>query len=119
MPELNKYFKIEKIKKEDRLRISRIGTMKIEMHRPAEGAIKKEARQYYAVFITIMEKSIPEVKDTNASINILNEDYISNPAIRKTSNCTILNIANMPAIYRVSISSIIKSTFPCFYQAIR
>ena len=62
-------FKIETIKKEDRLRISRIGTMKIEPHRKMEGtiktlSIKREAGKSYAIFSTETEKAIPRIKDT-------------------------------------------------------
>ena len=54
----------------DRLRVSRIGTMRIELHRKMEGiiktlAIKREGGNYYAVFTTINEIKVPEVKDTN------------------------------------------------------
>ena len=65
-PQDNGSFSIE----QNRLRVSRIGTMKIELHRSIEGqiktmTIKKEAGDYYAVFTTVIEKIIPEVKDTN------------------------------------------------------
>ena len=65
-PQDNGSFSIEK----NRLRISRIGTMKIELHRAIEGqiktlTIKREAGKYYAVFTTSTEKVIPEVKNTN------------------------------------------------------
>ncbi|MCL4365108.1 MAG: transposase [Candidatus Marsarchaeota archaeon] len=68
-PQDNGSFSIEKIKKEDRLRVSRIGTMKIEFHRPIGGkikmlSIKREAGNYYAIFITSTETAIPKVKDT-------------------------------------------------------
>ena len=54
------------------LRISRIGTMKIELHRQIEGTIKtltikKEANQYYAIFTTIQESEIPKVENTKSS----------------------------------------------------
>ncbi|MCL4365523.1 transposase [Candidatus Marsarchaeota archaeon] len=54
----------------DRLRVSRIGTMRIELHRKIEGiiktlAIKREGGNYYAVFTTINDIKVPEVKDTN------------------------------------------------------
>ncbi|MCL4364832.1 helix-turn-helix domain-containing protein, partial [Candidatus Marsarchaeota archaeon] len=68
-PQDNGSFSIEKIKKEDRLRVSRIGTMKIEFHRPIGEktktlSIKREAGNYYAIFITSTETAIPKVKDT-------------------------------------------------------
>ncbi|MCL4364736.1 transposase, partial [Candidatus Marsarchaeota archaeon] len=54
----------------DRLRVSRIGTMRIELHRKMEGiiktlAIKREGGNYYVVFTTINDIKVPEVKDTN------------------------------------------------------
>jgi len=69
-PQDNGSFRIESIKKEDRLRVSRIGTMKIELHRPIEGkiktlTIKKKAGEYYAIFTTVNEITVPEVADTN------------------------------------------------------
>ena len=65
-PQDNGAFSIEK----NRLRVSRIGTMKIELHRPIEGkiktlTIKRDAGQYYAIFSAISEIKLPEVKDTN------------------------------------------------------
>ena len=65
-PQDNGSFSIRK----DRLRVSRIGTMPIELHRKIEGmiktlAIKREGRNYYAVFTTVNEIKIPEVKNTN------------------------------------------------------
>ena len=65
-PQDNGSFSIRK----DRLRVSRIGTMRIELHRKIEGAIKtlaikREGRDYYAVFTTITDIKIPEVKNTN------------------------------------------------------
>ena len=68
-PQDNGSFSTEKIKKEDRLRVSRIGTMKIELHRPIEGkiktlSIKREAGKYYAIFTTSTETAIPKIKDT-------------------------------------------------------
>jgi len=69
-PQDNGSFKIEKKRKEDRLRVSRIGTMKIELHRPIEGqiktmTIKREAGKYYAIFSAVHDCTIPQVKDTN------------------------------------------------------
>ena len=65
-PQDNGSFSIRK----DRLLVSRIGTMRIELHRKIEGkiktlAIKREGRNYYAVFTTINDIKVPEVKDTN------------------------------------------------------
>ncbi len=65
-PQDNGSFSIRK----GRLRVSRIGTMPIDLHRKIEGtiktlAIKREGRNYYAVFTTINEIKIPEVKNTN------------------------------------------------------
>jgi putative transposase len=55
-PQYNGSFSIEK----NRLRVSRIGTMKVEMHRKVDGkiktlAIKKEAGKYYAIFTAVRE----------------------------------------------------------------
>ena len=65
-PQDNGSFSIEK----NRLRVSRIGTMKIELHRSIEGTIKtlsvkKNAGDYYAIFSTIQEIEIPRIKNTN------------------------------------------------------
>ena len=65
-PQDNGSFSIRK----DRLRVSRIGTMRIEMHRKIEGtiktlAIKRGGRDYYAVFTTINHIKVPEVDDIN------------------------------------------------------
>jgi len=65
-PQDNGSFSIKK----DRLRVSRIGTMRIELHRKIEGAIKtlaikREGRDYYAVFTTINDIKVPKVKNTN------------------------------------------------------
>ena len=64
-PQDNGSFSIKK----GRLRVSRIGTMRIELHRKVEGtiktlAIKREGKDYYAVFTTINEIKVPEVNDT-------------------------------------------------------
>ncbi|EQD57742.1 IS605 family transposase OrfB, partial [mine drainage metagenome] len=53
-----------------RLRVSRIGTMKIELHRQIEGTIKmltikKEAGNYYAIFTAIKEIEPQKINDTN------------------------------------------------------
>jgi putative transposase len=69
-PQNNGSFKIERIKKEDRLRISRIGTVKIKLHRKIEGkiktmSIKREAGKYYATFSTEYDVSIPKIENTS------------------------------------------------------
>jgi putative transposase len=56
--------------KKSRLRVSRIGTMPIDLHRKIEGTIKtltikREGRNYYAVFTAINDIKVPEVKNTN------------------------------------------------------
>ena len=65
-PQDNGSFSIEK----DRLRVSRIGTMKIEMHRDIGGGIKaltikREAGDYYAIFTTEQIIDPPRIDDTN------------------------------------------------------
>ena len=65
-PQDNGSFSIRK----DRLRVSRIGTMGIELHRKIDGeiktlAIKREGGNYYAVFTTINEIKVPQVENTN------------------------------------------------------
>jgi len=65
-PQDNGSFSIRK----GRLRVSRIGTMPIDLHRKIEGtiktlAIKRKGKKYYAVFTTINEIKVPEVKNTN------------------------------------------------------
>ncbi len=65
-PQNNGAFSIENA----RLRISRIGTMKIEIHRLIEGKIKtliikREAGKYYAIFTAIKEIELPKINDTN------------------------------------------------------
>lgn len=52
------------------LRLTKIGGVRIELHRPIEGmtktlTIKREAGQYFAVFSTISEMEPPKVKDAN------------------------------------------------------
>lgn len=66
-PQDNGSFSIEK----DRLRVARIGTMKIELHRKIEGRvktliIKKEVGNYYAIFTTIKEAEVPKIEDTKS-----------------------------------------------------
>ncbi|MCL5105793.1 MAG: transposase [Candidatus Marsarchaeota archaeon] len=70
-PQDNGSFKIERIKKGVRLRVSRIGTMRIELHRAIEGriktlSIKREAGEYFAIFSVETETEIPEIKDNNS-----------------------------------------------------
>ncbi len=65
-PQDNGSFSIEK----GRLRVSRIGTMKIELHRRMVGVvkiltIKKEAGRYYAIFIVVKEIECPKIEDIN------------------------------------------------------
>ncbi len=65
-PQDNGSFSIRK----GRLRVSRIDTMRIDLHREIEGTIKtlsvkREGKNYYAVFTTINEVRVPEVKNTN------------------------------------------------------
>ena len=65
-PQDNGSFSIRK----GRLRVSRIGTMPIDLHRKIEGTIKtlvikREGKNYYAVFTTINEIKISEVENTN------------------------------------------------------
>ena len=63
-------FRIDRERKSHMLRMSKIGRVRIGLHRPIEGTIKtltikKEAGDYYAVFSTIDEIEPPKVKDTN------------------------------------------------------
>ncbi|MDE1857318.1 MAG: transposase [Candidatus Micrarchaeota archaeon] len=65
-PQDNGSFSIRK----SRLRVSRIGTMPIHLHRKIEGtiktlAIKGEGKDYYAVFTTINDVKAQEVRNTN------------------------------------------------------
>ena len=65
-PQDNGSFSIHK----GRLRVSRIGTMPIELHRTIEGkiktlSIKKDADKYYAIFTAITDIKIPEVENSN------------------------------------------------------
>ena len=69
-PQDNGSFAIEKERKTNMLRVSRIGRMKICMHRNIKGmiktlTIKKEAGKYYAIFTTIKETEPFMIKDTN------------------------------------------------------
>ncbi|MDE1861184.1 MAG: transposase [Candidatus Micrarchaeota archaeon] len=65
-PQDNGSFSIHK----GRLRVSRIGTMPIELHRTIEGkiktlSIKKDTDKYYAIFTAITDIKIPEVENSN------------------------------------------------------
>lgn len=65
-PQDNGSFSIRK----GRLRVSRIGTMPIDLHRTIEGtiktlAIKREGKNYYAVFTTINDIKVLKVENTN------------------------------------------------------
>ena len=69
-PQDNGAFAIEKERKANMLRVSRIGRMKIDMHRQIEGTvktltIKKEAGDYYAIFTTAQKTEMPKIKDAN------------------------------------------------------
>jgi putative transposase len=69
-PQDNGSFAIVKKNKKQMLRVSRIGNMQIEMHRPIEGkiktlTIKKNAGEYYAIFTTIKEIEPLKIEDTN------------------------------------------------------
>ena len=64
--ENNNSFRIEK----GRLRVSKIGTMKIEQHRNIVGnvktmTIKREGKEYYAIFTAEQIINPSEIKDTN------------------------------------------------------
>ena len=64
--ENNDSFRIEK----GRLRISKIGTMRIEQHRNITGnvktmTIKREGKEYYAIFTAERIINPPKIKDTN------------------------------------------------------
>ena len=69
-PQNNGSFSIEKTRKTFMLRVSRIGRMKIDMHRQICGdiktlAIKRDAGQYYAIFTTIMKIDTRQIEDNN------------------------------------------------------
>ena len=69
-PQDNGSFALQKERKIDWLRVSRIGRMRIELHRPIEGkiktmSIKREAGNYYAIFTAVQEKEVKKVEDTN------------------------------------------------------
>ncbi|MEM0087214.1 MAG: transposase, partial [Candidatus Micrarchaeaceae archaeon] len=65
-PQDNGAFSIESERKTDMLRIARIGRMKIEMHRKINGkiktlTIKKEGKEYYAIFTAVEEITPPAI----------------------------------------------------------
>ncbi len=69
-PQDNGAFSIEKERKTNMLRVSCIGRMKIELHRPIDGktktmTIKKEGKEYYAIFAAEQIISLPKIEDTN------------------------------------------------------
>ncbi|MCL4373617.1 MAG: transposase [Candidatus Marsarchaeota archaeon] len=69
-PQNNGSFSIEKKRKTIMLRVSKIGRMKIDLHRQIGGdiktlTIKREAGQYYAIFTAIEHISLPKIEDTN------------------------------------------------------
>ncbi len=69
-PQENGSFSIERRNKFSMLRVSRIGRMKIELHRTMEGrlktlTLKKEAGKYYAIFTTVKETPCPNIEDIN------------------------------------------------------
>ncbi|MEM4072332.1 MAG: transposase [Candidatus Micrarchaeaceae archaeon] len=69
-PQDNGAFSIESERKTDMLRVARIGRMKIEMHRKINGkiktlTIKKEGKEYYAIFTAVEEITPPAINDTN------------------------------------------------------
>jgi putative transposase len=69
-PQNNGSFTIARKNKKQMLRVSRIGSMQIELHRATEGkvktlTIKKEVGNYYAIFTTTKRIEPPTIKDTN------------------------------------------------------
>ena len=69
-PQNNGSFSIEKERKTNMLRVSRIGRMRIELHRQMEGriktmTIKREGKEYYAIFTVELAINPPKVEDTN------------------------------------------------------
>ncbi len=69
-PQDNGAFSIETERKTDMLRVSRIGRMKIDLHRELWGkiktmTIKREGKYYYAIFTTATETFPPKIEDTN------------------------------------------------------
>ncbi len=69
-PQDNGSFSIEKERKTDMLRVSRIGRMKIKLHRNMDGkiktlTIKKEGKNYYAIFTATNGNNPTGVNDIN------------------------------------------------------
>jgi putative transposase len=69
-PQDNGSFAIVKKNKKQMLKVSRIGSMQIKLHRGIEGkiktlTIKKTGREYFAIFTTVKEVEPPKVKNTN------------------------------------------------------
>ncbi len=69
-PQDNGSFSMARIKRFDRLRVSRIGSMKIELHRKTEGrirtmTIKRNGDKYYAIFTAAREMTAQRAEDTN------------------------------------------------------
>ena len=69
-PQDNGSFSIEKERKTAMLRVSRIGKMKIELHRNIDGkiktlTIKKEGKNYYAIFTATNGNNPTGVNDIN------------------------------------------------------
>ncbi len=69
-PQDNGSFVLVKKNKKHMLRISRIGSIQIELHRKIEGkiktlTIKKNAREYFAIFTTVIEIEPHKVENIN------------------------------------------------------
>ncbi|EQD40918.1 transposase, IS605 OrfB family [mine drainage metagenome] len=70
-PQYNGSFSIEKERRIYMLRLSRVGRVRIDLHRGIEGkiktlTIKREAGKYFAIFTTIQEEAkIPKVENAN------------------------------------------------------
>ena len=69
-PQDNGSFSIEKKQKITMLRVSRIGRVQIEQHRTINGkiktmTIKKEGREYHAIFTAEQETETKKIEDTN------------------------------------------------------
>ncbi len=84
-PQNNGSFSIEK----DRLRVSRMGTMKIELQRRIEGrikamTIKRESGEYYAIFTAVKEVEVQKSPDTNpVGIDLGLESFIAMSDVTK------------------------------------
>ncbi|MCL5100186.1 MAG: transposase [Candidatus Marsarchaeota archaeon] len=69
-PQDNGSFSIEKERKKEMLRVSRIGRVQIEQHRNIVGniktmTIKKDGNEYYAIFTAEQIINPPKIEDTN------------------------------------------------------